>query len=204
MKSLDASRLEPLLGGPTFALGDRLRRFAWSVCWGLLAAWTPRPFHRWRRLVLVAFGARIDPTARVYGQTAIWWPPHLTVGRHAVIAPRATCYNVAPITIGDFAMVSQGAHLCTGTHDVDDARFPLRARPIIVNPQAWVAAEAFVGPGVTVGEGAVLGARGVAFRDLDAWTIHAGNPARLIRARTRFPPPQECSGGGLARSRPGS
>ncbi|OWJ64806.1 putative colanic acid biosynthesis acetyltransferase [Inquilinus limosus] len=203
MKSLDTSRLEPLLGGPTFALSDRLRRFAWSICWGLLGAWTPRPFHRWRRLVLLAFGARIDPTARVYGQTSIWWPPHLTVGRHAVIAPRAICYNVAPITIGDFAMVSQGAHLCTGTHDVDDPRFPLRARPITVSPQAWVAAEAFVGPGVTVGEGAVLGARGVAFRDLDPWTIHAGNPIRLIRSRTQFAPPERPHSG-PSRPRAGS
>lgn len=190
MKSLDAPRLEPRLGGPTFALSDRLRRFVWSVCWRLLGAWTPRPFHRWRRLVLLAFGARIDPTARVYGQTTIWWPPHLAVGRHAVIAPGVTCYNVDPITIGDFAVVSQGAHLCTGTHDVDDARFPLRARPIVIEAQAWVAAEAFVGPGVTVGEGAVLGARGVAFRDLDAWMIYAGNPARKLRERTRFLPPQ--------------
>jgi putative colanic acid biosynthesis acetyltransferase WcaF len=189
MKSLDAPRLEPLLGGPTFSLSDRLRRFAWSVCWGLLGAWTPRPLHRWRRLILVAFGAKIDPTARIYGQTDIWWPPHLTVGRYAVIAPRAICYNVAPITVGDFAVVSQGAHLCTGTHDVDDPRFPLRARPITVAPQAWVAAEAFVGPGVTVGEGAVLGARGVSFRDLEAWAVHAGNPACKLRSRTRFPPP---------------
>ncbi|HEY9346516.1 MAG TPA: putative colanic acid biosynthesis acetyltransferase, partial [Inquilinus sp.] len=110
--------------------------------------------------------------------------------RHAVIAPGVTCYNVDPITIGDFAVVSQGAHLCTGTHDVDDARFPLRARPIVIEAQAWVAAEAFVGPGVTVGEGAVLGARGVAFRDLDAWMIYAGNPARKLRERTRFLPPQ--------------
>jgi putative colanic acid biosynthesis acetyltransferase WcaF len=190
VKSLDAPRLEPRLGGPTFALGDRLRRFVWSVCWRLLGAWTPRPFHRWRRLVLLAFGARIDPTARVYGQTTIWWPPHLTVGRHAVIAPGVTCYNVVPVAISDFAVVSQGAHLCTGTHDVDDARFPLRARPIVIGAQAWVAAEAFVGPGVTVGEGAVLGARGVAFRDLDAWMIYAGNPARKLRERARFLPPQ--------------
>jgi putative colanic acid biosynthesis acetyltransferase WcaF len=190
VKSLDTSRVEPRLGGPTFALSDRLRRFAWSICWGLLGAWTPRPFHRWRRVILVAFGARIDPTARVYGQTTIWWPPHLTVGRHAVIAPGVNCYNVAAITIRDFAVVSQGAHLCTGTHDVDDARFPLRAKPIVVDDQAWVAAEAFVGPGVTVGEGAVLGARGVAFRDLDPWGIYAGNPARKLRERMRFLPPR--------------
>ncbi|RYH07520.1 MAG: putative colanic acid biosynthesis acetyltransferase, partial [Alphaproteobacteria bacterium] len=73
-----------------------------------------------------------------------------------------------------------------GTHDVDDPLFQLRAYPIVIGPKAWVAAESFVGPGVTVGEGAVLGARGVTVKDLPEWTVSAGNPARRIRERKRF------------------
>jgi putative colanic acid biosynthesis acetyltransferase WcaF len=46
-----------------------------------------------------------------------------------------------------------------------------------------VAAEAFVGPGVTLGDGAVLGARGVAFADLEPWTVYIGNPMREVRKR---------------------
>lgn len=171
------------LGASSFSLGHRLRRLAWTMVWTGLAKWTPRPCHAWRRAVLRAFGARIDRTARIYGGVEIWWPEHLTLGAHATLGPRVICYNVAPITIGDHAIISQGAHLCAATHDVDDPAFPLRTRPISVLRNAWVAAEAFVGPGVTMGEGAVLGARGVAFRDLAPWTIHAGNPARLLRRR---------------------
>jgi putative colanic acid biosynthesis acetyltransferase WcaF len=87
------------------------------------------------------------------------------------------------VTIGAFAVISQGAQLCGGTHLVDSPDFQLVTRPIAVGAHAWIAADAFVGPGVRVGEGAVLGARAVAFRDLEPWTIYAGNPARPLRTR---------------------
>jgi putative colanic acid biosynthesis acetyltransferase WcaF len=87
------------------------------------------------------------------------------------------------IIVERFALVSQRAHLCGGTHDVDDSHFQLIAKPIKIGPNAWIAAEAFVGPGVTVHANAVLGARGVAMKDLDAGMIYAGNPARPLRAR---------------------
>src|SRR3982750_212037 len=90
---------------------------------------------------------------------------------------------MAPISLGRAALVSQGAHLCAGTHDISSATFQLTARPIVIGAQAWIAAEAFVGPGVEVGEGAVLGARGVAFRSLDPWMVYGGNPAKAIKRR---------------------
>jgi putative colanic acid biosynthesis acetyltransferase WcaF len=124
--------------------------------------------------------------ARVYGSARVWYPRNLAMEANAVLGPGAICYSMARITIGRDAVVSQRAHLCAGTHDVDDPLFQLRAAPIVIGPKAWVAAEAFVGPGVTVHEGAVLGARGVTVQDLPAWTIWAGNPARAIRERKRF------------------
>ncbi|MET3516156.1 acetyltransferase-like isoleucine patch superfamily enzyme [Pseudacidovorax sp. 1753] len=89
------------------------------------------------------------------------------------------------IFIGDFAVVSQGAHLCAGSHDIEDENFQLITRPINIGPRAWVAAEAFVGPGVTVGASAVLGARGVAFKDLDGYGVYVGNPAKKIKSRVK-------------------
>jgi putative colanic acid biosynthesis acetyltransferase WcaF len=88
------------------------------------------------------------------------------------------------ITLSAHALVSQRAFLCAGTHDISDPEFALTTAPITIGPEAWIAAEAFVAPGVTVGEGAVLGARAVAFRDLEAWTVYAGNPAKPIKRRT--------------------
>jgi putative colanic acid biosynthesis acetyltransferase WcaF len=173
-------------GGPSFRLRHRAERAVWAVAWTVLARWTPAPLHGWRRLVLRAFGARMARGARVYGSAKIWYPRHLAMAENAVLGPGVTCYAMAPISIGRDAVVSQRAHLCAGTHDVDDKLFQLMAEPIVIGAKAWVAAEAFVGPGVTVHEGAVLGARGVTVKDLPAWTISAGNPARVIRERQRF------------------
>jgi putative colanic acid biosynthesis acetyltransferase WcaF len=182
---LDAPRSRAALGGPSFALRNRLFRALWSLAWLLLAAWTPPPLHAWRRLLLRLFGARIGRGARIYASARIWYPPHLSVGENAVLGPRTNCYCQAPVAIDAHAIVSQDAELVTGTHDIDCPHFQLVARPIRIGRHAWVAAGAFVGPGVTLGEGAVLGARAVAFRDLAPWTVYAGNPARVLRRRRR-------------------
>lgn len=180
-----ASAPAPYLGGPTFALKYRVLRLAWSLCWLLLASWTPAPLQPVRTGLLRLFGARVHSTAVVRGSARIWWPANLSMGAHASIGPGVICYNVAPIVLEDYAIVSQRAHLCTAGHDVDDPAFPLTSRPIVIGPSAWIAAEAFIAPGVTVAAGAVLGARAVATRDLEAWTIYAGNPARPVRERRR-------------------
>lgn len=180
---VDASLSSPRTGGPSFTLRLRLERLAFYAAWLLLARWTP-PFMRgWRRILLNMFGARIAPGAVVYSSARIWYPPFLSMDEFAVMGPRVRCYNQARIHIGAFAIVSQDASLCAGTHDYDDPNFQLVTRPIGIGPHAWVAAEAFVGPGVTVGERAILGARGVAMRPLPPGTIHAGNPAQFIKMR---------------------
>jgi putative colanic acid biosynthesis acetyltransferase WcaF len=173
----------PRFGGPTFALRFRIMRLIWMVTWRLLAAWTPPPMRRWRNMLLRCFGARLDATATVHAKAIIWWPGHLVMGRYASLGPGAICYNIATVTIEDFASVSQRAHLCTGSHDIQDSEFPLVHRPITLRANCWIAAEAFVGPGVVVKEGAVLGARGVAAKGLEAWTVYVGNPARAVGTR---------------------
>ena len=93
------------------------------------------------------------------------------------------CYNVAPIHIGAQSTVSQGAFLCTASHDITDKKNPLITAPIVIESQAWVAADAYVGMGVTIGEGAVVGARAAVFKDVEPWTVVGGNPAHLLKER---------------------
>lgn len=171
---------------PTFGLGHRLYRLAWHICWLLLARWTPPFAHRWRIALANLFGAHIHPTAALYPSVRVWYPRHLIMAERSTLAPGVTCYCVAPVSLGAYAIASQGAHLCTATHDIDDPTFQLLAAPIHIGANAWICAEAFVGPGVTVGEGAVLGARGAAFRDLAAWTVFGGIPARPLKPRKHF------------------
>lgn len=168
-----------------YSVRHRVFRAAWAVTWLVVASWTPAPMHRWRVAWLRIFGATVHPTAHVYGSARIWYPPNLHMGERACLGPDVNCYNMAQVTIGRRATISQGANLCTGTHDVDDPSHPLVTRPIAIGDSAWVASEAFVGPGVTVGEGAVLGARAVLFKDAVALGIYAGNPAILLKHRSR-------------------
>lgn len=183
MKPLSAADASPMTGGASFSLANRLARALWGLAWALLAAWTPPPLHRWRNFILRCFGAKLHPSARVYGSARIWHPANLTMGAHAIMGPRVNCYCQGSIEIGEQAIVSQGAHLCAGTHDISDPDFQLIARPILIERRAWIAAEAFVGPGVTIGEGAVLGARAVLFKDAETWGVYVGNPAQQIKTR---------------------
>lgn len=168
---------------PTFTLANRLFRLLFAVSWLLLCRWTPVPLHAWRAIVLRAFGAKLAAGVAIYPDVRIWHPANLEMGEAATLGPRVNCYAMARIVLGRRAIVSQGAHLCAGSHDIDDPRFPLVARPIVVGERAWVAAEAFVGPGVSIGDGAVLGARGVTMKSLEPWSVYAGNPARKLRDR---------------------
>lgn len=182
---LSARDTEPLKGGPSFSVSNRMYRLIWGVTWILFSAWTPSFLFGWRRMLLRLFGAQMAPTARVYSSARIWSPQLLDMRAFSCLGPKANCYNIAKVTIGPGAIVSQGAHLCTGSHDIDSVDFQLIAAPIEIGASAWVAAEAFVGPGVSLGEGAVLGARAVAFKDLPPWSVFSGNPAQFLRRRQK-------------------
>lgn len=173
-------------GTSPFSVKHRVLRAAWGLVWTLFAAWTPPRLNRWRLLLLAIFGASVHSSARVYGGAKIWYPPNLQLDAHSVVGPGVIVYCMGPVHIGDHAIISQGAHLCGGTHDISRPDFQLRTRPISIGARAWICAEAFVGPGVTVGEGAVLAARGVAFSDLAKWTVYRGNPAAAVKERPRF------------------
>ncbi|MGN6498960.1 MAG: putative colanic acid biosynthesis acetyltransferase [Tsuneonella sp.] len=183
MKPLDAARTRPLEGGASFSLGNRLTRVAWGLAWLLLARWTPPPLHAWRRLLLRAFGAQIAASARVHASASVWLPANLTLGANTLIGPGARIYNQGHIAIGARSVISQGAYLCASSHDVADPAFQLILRPIAIGEQCWVAADAFVGPGVTMGDRSVLAARGALFGDAEADWIYRGNPAAKVKER---------------------
>lgn len=186
MKPLDAKRHGTLRGGPSFSLRFRLERLAFAIVWRTLSWILPPPVGwGWRRMILRMFGAKIGDGAKIYPSVSIWLPRLLTMGNWSTLGPAAECYNMAMITIGEGTTVSQRAFLCAGDHDHHSADFQLQTSPLTLGPRCWIAAEAFVGPGVTIGEGAVLAARGVATKDIPEWTVWGGNPARQISVRER-------------------
>jgi putative colanic acid biosynthesis acetyltransferase WcaF len=166
-----------------YTTGDLIRRVLWMIVGKPLFRWSPRPMFGWRRFVLRTFGATVGMGVNIYSSATIYFPWNLSIGDWSSIGEEAMIYNLGPITIGKQVTVSQQAHLCAGTHDHTDPEMPLLKPPITIEDQAWICADAFVGPRVTVGEGAIVGARAVAVNDVDAWSIVGGNPARIIKRR---------------------
>jgi putative colanic acid biosynthesis acetyltransferase WcaF len=154
----------------------------WMVVQALfVSSFIPGSGHR--RALLRLFGARIGAKVVLKPGIRVKFPWRLSIGDHSWIGEEAWIDNLAPVAIGADCCVSQGAYLCTGSHDWTAPGFTLITRGITLEPGAWVAAKAVVGPGVTIGRGAVLGLGSVATRDLDAWTIYAGVPATAIKQR---------------------
>jgi len=164
-------------------LKNKLGRALWGVVYVTLFRPSPRILHAWRRGLLRLFGAQVGRGAKVFGSARIWAPWNLSLGEQAALSHDVDCYCVAPIRIGDHATVSQYAMLCAATHDIEDPHMRLIAKPITIADEAWVCAGAFVGPGVRVGQGAVVGARSVLTKDAASWTVVAGNPAVPIKQR---------------------
>ena len=160
----------------------QLARLAWAAVWPIFAL-SPRPFWGWRRGLLRLFGAQVGSGTRIPPSARLTMPWNLAIGADVGIGAQVTLYALGSISIGDRTTISQNAHLCAGSHDWRDRAMPLTRPPITIGPNVWVCADAFVGPGVTIGQGAILAARGVAFRDLPAGAIAKGNPARIVRDR---------------------
>lgn len=170
--------------GASFSWANRLGRVLWMVVYLLLFRPSPRPLHVWRSWLLRCFGASLGRGCHVYPSARIWAPWNLRMHDFSGLGDGAFCYCIAPVEIGARSVISQGAVLCTGTHDYSDSSFQLQARPIVIGSHAWVAAEAFVCPGVTIGDGAVIGARSVVTKDMPAWTVCMGHPCRPVKPRS--------------------
>jgi len=167
------------------------RELAGRVLWRLahpLFAWSPRQLWGWRRFLLRLFGAKIGKNVHVFPSALIAIPWNIAIDDEAAVGDGAILYSLGPITIGRQATVSQYAHLCAGTHDYRDPTMPLLKPAITVGAGAWICADAFIGPGITIGDMAIVGARAVAVKDVETGMIVAGNPAQVVGDRRTVKP----------------
>ena len=165
------------------SFGNRVARVLWGVVYVVLFRPSPRNLHRWRNVLLRMFGASLHPTSRVYPRARVWGPWNLTMGARATVADDVDVYCVAPITIGERTTVSQYSYLCGASHDFELPNRPLTPAPIVLGSGVWLAADVFVGPGVTIGDDTVVGARSSVFGDLPESSICFGTPAKAVRER---------------------
>jgi putative colanic acid biosynthesis acetyltransferase WcaF len=179
----------------TFSLKNKLGRLAWNVCyWILFRPFGSAIFRAWRNLLLRLFGANISSKANVYASARVWAPWNLTLGDYSTLGPQVDCYNQGEICVGAHTTISQKTYLCASSHDINDPRSTLILKPIDIADQSWIAADAFIGPGVSIGQGAVVGARAAVFNDVEPWTVVGGNPAKYIKNRVLLHKPEDTGG----------
>jgi putative colanic acid biosynthesis acetyltransferase WcaF len=163
-------------------------RSAWVVqLWWLVQAtifqWSPQFAYGFRRWLLRCSGAKVGQGAIIRPSVTITYPWKVSIGDHAWIGDNVALYSLGEIEIGAHAVVSQSSYLCTGDHDYTQQDFPIRAHKITIGSEAWVAADVFVAPGVTIGQGAVIGARSSVFADMPAGMVCFGYPCRPVKKR---------------------
>lgn len=168
----------------SFSFRNKIFRFIWSLVYLLFFRWTPSTFKLfkiWRVFVLKCFGAEIDYGTLIYSSAKIWAPWNLTIGPNSAVGPKVNIYNQGEITIGGNTVISQYTHLCASSHDYTKSDFPLVTQAINIGNGVWVAADAFVGPGVKIADNVVIAARAVVTKSLIANQIVGGNPAKFIK-----------------------
>lgn len=155
----------------------------WWIVQATLLRPSPQVFYGWRRWWLRRFGASIGKKVLVRPSVTVTYPWKVTIGDNSWIGDDVVLYSLGPIDIGHDVVISQRSYICTGSHDYRTPGFDIWAKPVRIEPESWLAADVFVAPGVTIGRGAVVGARSSVFKDLEPMCLHTGNPARCVEPR---------------------
>lgn len=174
-----------------FSLQTKVTRFLWELVW--LALFRPSPrwcLNRWRASLLRMFGAKVGSNCRIDPSCQIWAPWNLILSDYVSLGKDVDCYSMGPIKLGTKVSISQRTFLCTGSHEIESLERKLIIEPIVVKDFAWVASECMIMPGVTIGEGAVIGARSLVTKDMPGWSVCIGHPCRVIKNRSRLTPGQ--------------
>ncbi|MBC7450149.1 MAG: colanic acid biosynthesis acetyltransferase WcaF [Cytophagales bacterium] len=149
----------------------------WWITDALLFRTSPQILYGWRRFLLRCFGAEIGKGVIVRPSAQITYPWKVSIGDYSWIGDDVILYSLGSIHIGSNAVISQRSYICTGSHDYTKPAFEIFSKAIIVEDEVWLATDVFVAPGVTIGKGAVVGARSSVYKSLEGSFIYKGNPA---------------------------
>ena len=168
----------------SFSLKNKFSRLVWNIVYiFLFRPFASRLFKKWRVLVLKCFGAKIEWSSHIYASVKIWAPWNLEMGKNSSLGPKVDCYNQGKIGIGANTVISQKTYLCASTHDYTKKNFPLILKPITIGDGIWIAADAFIGPGVVIGNNVIIAARSVIIKNVEENMVLGGNPAKVIKQR---------------------
>lgn len=167
----------------SLSVSEKIMRILWEIVKPFFYH-SPRPFFGLRNWILRLFGAKIGKNVHIYPRVNIKLPWNLTIGNNVGVGEDTLLYSWAMITIEDDAIVSHKCQLCSGSHDCFDPEFPVILSPIIVKKGVWICTQVFIGPGVKLGEYAVVSSGAVLMRNAKSWGIYVGNPASKVGDRS--------------------
>lgn len=162
---------------------SRLRQAIWFVVGSPLLANRWLPGSAWRCWLLKRFGATLGPGCRVKPGFRVKFPWRLATGSHCWLGEDAWVDNLAPVSLGDRVVLSQGVYLCTGNHNFRHPSFALMAQPIELGHDVWLGAKAVVAPGTVVQAGAVVGLAAVVSGVIPPRVVVRGNPGTITAQR---------------------
>jgi putative colanic acid biosynthesis acetyltransferase WcaF len=162
---------------------QKIARLIWAMVQATLFGLSPHNLYSWRAMLLRLFGAKIAQHVHIRPSARFIIPWHVEIGEHSSIGDFAIIYSLGEITIGKYVTISQYAHLCAGSHDFRTRAMTLMTAPITLGDDVWIAADAFVGPGVSIGDHSIVGARASVFSNVPSDVIVGGNPAKVIKQR---------------------
>ncbi|MCE7071013.1 putative colanic acid biosynthesis acetyltransferase [Dyadobacter sp. CY327] len=155
----------------------------WWIVEAIFFNTSPQFMYGWRRFLMRSFGAKIGKGVILRPSMHTQFPWKVSIGDYSWIGDDVVLYSLGPITIGANAVISQRSYLCTGSHDYLRADFPIFFQPVVIEDQCWLATDVYVGPGVIIGEGTVVGARSSVFKSLPGNKICVGSPAKILKDR---------------------
>lgn len=165
---------------------ERVLGLLWTVVRHSFFRFSPGPLNRWRVTLLKIFGAKVDSTVRIAPSARVDFPWNFAAEANVTICHQVVINCMGQVTIGSGTRISQYAHICAGTHDYQRRDMAIIRCPITIGRNVWIAADTFVGPNVTIGDGCMLAARSSAFGDLPAGQICVGEPAEPRKERFGF------------------
>jgi len=178
LQDLSCFRLPPSFRGRSAVVVQ-----LWWIVQATLFAMSPQFMFGWRRWLLRLFGARVGAGVLLRPSVRVIYPWKVSIGDYAWIGDDVVIYSLGDIEIGAHAVISQRSYLCAASHDYTQQDFPIFAKKVTVEAEAWLATDVFVAPGVTVGSGSVVGARSSVFHDLPRRMVCVGSPAKAIKPR---------------------
>jgi putative colanic acid biosynthesis acetyltransferase WcaF len=155
----------------------------WWIVESTLFRWSPQVLYSWRSFLLRLFGASIGKSVRFRSTVRITYPWKLKIGDHVWVGDDCVFYNLGEIAVGSNVAIAHDVYLCTGLHDYTRIDFPIEQKPIHIEDEVWLPNDIFVGPGVTIGRGTIVGARSTVLKDLPSGMICYGHPAMPVRPR---------------------